>query len=172
MPQTSLLVNRSLPLTGNINGRAASLAWSFGDGQTATNVSFLTSHAWTNSGDYTVTFTAYNNDNPLGVSGNLLVHVLPLTQPMLGSACVATNGFQFQFTGQTGATYVLQMATNLTPPIAWQSLQTLSCTGAVVQMTRSAPTNAAQFYRVMARSGGEKQKFGMQPSPPGRRLIE
>ena len=148
--QTELFVNRSLPLTGRITGRAARLEWSFGDGPTATNLSLFTSHAWNNSGDYTVTFTAYNNDNPAGVSSNLVVHVLPLFQPTLELPSIDTNGFQFQFTGQTNAIYLLQMTTNLSPPVVWQTLQTLNSTGGVIQMTDTTPTNAAQFYRVMA----------------------
>ena len=148
--QASLLVNRSLPLTGLITGRASRLEWTFGDGPIATNLSFITTHAWTNAGDYTVTCTAYNNDNPSGVSGDVLVHVLPLIQPLIETPCVANNRFQFQFTGQSNATYVLQITTNLAPPIAWQTLQTLSCTGGVVQATDPAATNMTQFYRVMA----------------------
>jgi PKD repeat protein len=145
-----MLVNRAVTLTGTITGRASRLEWSFGDGPIATNLSFITTHAWTNAGDYTVTCTAYNNDNPLGMSANVLVHVLPLTQPLLEASCLATNGFQFQFGGQSNATYLLQMATNLTPPVVWQTLQTLNSTGGVVQITDPSPTNSAQFYRIQA----------------------
>jgi parallel beta-helix repeat protein len=148
--QTQMLVNRAVTLTGTITGRASRLEWSFGDGPIATNLSFITTHAWTNAGDYTVTCTAYNNDNPLGMSANVLVHVLPLTQPLLEASCLATNGFQFQFGGQSNATYLLQMATNLTPPVVWQTLQTLNSTGGVVQITDPSPTNSAQFYRIQA----------------------
>jgi hypothetical protein len=148
--QASLLANRSLPLTGLITGRASRIEWSFGDGPIPTNLSFITSHTWTNAGDYTVTCTAYNNDNPSGVSGDVLVHVLPLIQPLIEAPGLAINSFQFQFAGQSNATYVVQMTTNLTPPVAWQTLQTLSCTGGVVQATDPAATNVAQFYRVLA----------------------
>ncbi len=75
--QTTLLVNRSLALTGQITGRASGLEWSFGDGTIVTNVSYFTSYLWTSPGDYDVIFTAYNTDNPGGVSTNLLVQVLP-----------------------------------------------------------------------------------------------
>jgi hypothetical protein len=150
-PQTNLLVNRSLVLTGQITGRAAGLEWSFDDGTILTNVSYFTSHVWTNAGDYSVVFTAYNTDNPGGVSTNLVVHVLPLAQPWLqpASFSMSPDGFQFQFNGQADAIYTVQVATNLVPPIVWQDLQTITSTGGVVQVTDpNAPNAGTSFYRV------------------------
>ena len=149
--QTTLLVNRSLALTGQITGRAAGLEWSFGDGTIVTNVSYFTSHLWTSPGDFNVVFTAYNADNPGGVSTNLLVHVLPLVPPLLQPASFSmssTNGFQFQFNGQSNAIYTAQVTTNLDPPVVWQNLQTITSTGGVVQITDANATNATSFYRV------------------------
>jgi len=149
--QTNVLVNHSLALAGLITGRAAGLEWSFGDGIIVTNVSYFTSHLWTNAGDYNVIFTAYNTDNPGGVSTNLLVHVLPLALPWLQPASFSmssTNGFQFQFNGQADAIYTVQMATNLDPPIVWQNLQTIASTGGVVQVMDANATNVTSFYRV------------------------
>ena len=154
--QTNLLVSppgshRPGFFQGIITGRAAYVAWSFGDGPTFTNFGAGSSHQWTNSGDYTVTFTAYNNDNPTGVSTNTVVHVLPLNVPQLQSAVLLTNGFQFQFAGQLSANDTIQYTTNLTPPVAWQTLQTIiySSEGAI-QINDSACTNTARFYRVLA----------------------
>jgi hypothetical protein len=149
--QTSLLVNRSLALTGLIAGRASGLQWSFGDGTIVSNVDYFTSHVWTNAGDYPVVFTAYNTDNPGGVSANLLVQVLSLAPPSLqpGSFSVSsTNGFQFQFSGQSNAVYTVQVTTNLAPPVVWQNLQTITGTGGVVQVTDANATNGTGFYRV------------------------
>jgi hypothetical protein len=149
--QTNLLVNHSLALTGQITGRAAELEWSFDDGTILTNVSYFISHAWTNPGDYSVIFTAYNTDNPGGVSTNLLVHVLPLVQPLLqpDSFSMSSGGdFQFQFNGQADAIYTVQVATNLIPPIVWQDLQTITSTGGVVQVTDPNAPNGMSFYRV------------------------
>ena len=150
-PETNLLLNHSLALAGQITGRAAGLEWSFGDGTILTNVSYFTSHAWTNTGDYSVVFTAYNTDNPGGVSTNLVVHVLPLAQPWLETALLSMSpdGFQFQFNGQADAIYTVQVATNLIPPIVWQDLQTITSTGGVVQVTDpNAPNAGTSFYRV------------------------
>lgn len=146
--QTNLLVNRALALSGRITGRASRLEWSFGDGPAVANVSYITSHMWTNAGEYTVTFTAFNNDNPTGVSTNLVVHVLPLKEPQLRSAAMTDNSFSFEFSGQAEANYYVETATNLNPPVTWQALQTISSTGGVVQVVDSTPTNATQFYRV------------------------
>jgi parallel beta-helix repeat protein len=150
-PETNLLVNHSLALTGQISGRAAGLEWSFGDGTIVSNVSYFISHAWTNTGDYSVIFTAYNTDNPGGVSTNLLVHVLPLVQPWLEPSSFSissTGNFQFQFNGQADAIYTVQVATNLIPPIVWQDLETITSTGCVVQVTDPNAPNGMSFYRV------------------------
>jgi uncharacterized membrane protein len=108
-------------------------------------------YAWTNAGNYTVTFTAYNNDNPAGVSASTVVEVLPLTVPELQQAAMQTNGFQFQFTGQTSANYTIQYTTNLTPPASWNTLQNIYySTGGLYQITDPAATNSPRFYRVQA----------------------
>ena len=154
--QTNLLVSppgsfRPGFFQGIITGRAAYVAWSFGDGPTITNAGASISHQWTNSGDYTVTFTAYNNDNPAGVSTNTVFQVLPLNTPQLQSAVLLTNGFQFQFAGQLSVNYTIQYTTNLTPPVTWQTLQTIYYSSeGTIQINDSAWTNTARFYRVLA----------------------
>jgi len=150
-PQTSSFVGRTWNFTGQITGRAAGLSWDWGDGSAATNVSYTTSHAWTNAGNYSVTFTAYNNDNPAGVSASTVIDVLPLTMPQLLAAAMQTNGFQFQFTGQTSANYTILYATNLMPPVSWNTLQSINnSTGGLYQITDPAATNGPRFYRVQA----------------------
>jgi len=136
-----------LPLTGEIMGSASRMEWSFGDGPTYTNLSYFTLHQWTNPGDYTVTFTAFNADYPGGVSTNLLVHVVPLESTALSVGGLSKTTFQLSFAGQPGVTYVVEQATNLAPPVLWQTVQTLSSTGALMQVTDSKATNAMRFYR-------------------------
>lgn len=148
--QTSLLVNSPLTLTGHITGRASRLAWEFGDGPAVTNVSYTTAHTWADAGDYRVTFTAFNADNPGGVSASLLLRVLPYNQPLLQSVGRLPNGFRFEFSGETGRSYTVEMATNLSPTVLWHTVQTISSTGGQVQVTDPATTNAAQFYRMRA----------------------
>jgi len=148
--ETNLLVNRYATFAGSFTGRASEITWSFGDEQVFTNYGALgISHLWTNFGDYVVTYTAYNYDNPAGVSTNITVHVQPLDVPQLQSAVLLTNGFQFQFAGQLDANYTVQYSTNLTPPVAWQTLQNIYfSTGGVYQITDPAATDATRFYRV------------------------
>jgi len=132
-----------------VNGRASRLAWFFGDGTNLTNASqFGACRTWTNVGDYSVTFTAYNADYPNGVSTNVIVHILPFQVPVLSSAIIVGNNFTFQFAGQSNANYSVQYATNLTPPITWLGLRSLTGTGGVAQVTDTAATNARRFYRV------------------------
>jgi hypothetical protein len=57
-----------------IFGRASSSCWDFGDGVSVTN-QFLVSHSWSVPGNYTVTFTAFNDDHPGGVSATMTVYV-------------------------------------------------------------------------------------------------
>ena len=149
--QISDFAGRTWNFSGQVTGRAAGLSWAWGDGTSTTNVSYFASHVWTNSGDYTVTFTAFNPDNPIGVSTNLLVHALPLNPPLLEFPALTTNGFFCQFNGQSNAIYILQRATNLTPPIAWSLVKTIPNYGGVVQITNANATSMTEFYRVLAR---------------------
>ncbi len=136
-------------LFGTFQGHAAFLTWSFGDGPTYSNLDGTTAHTWTNTGDYPVIFTAYNNDNPNGVSTNLVVHVQPVLPVQMQSPALLSNGFSFQFTGQATANYTIQYTTNLSPPIVWQTLQGFRLTNqATVQILDASLTNAARFYRV------------------------
>jgi len=143
------VVERGLmPLAGQVFGRATRVAWSFGDGSTLTNASYLlTSHQWTNAGDYIVTFTAFNIDNPAGVSTNLTVHVIPIVPPSLSAVGLSTTGFSLAFPSQAGAYYVLEKTTNLTEPVLWQTISTNSGTG-ILRIVDPNATNASGFYRI------------------------
>jgi len=146
---TNLFVSRFDSFTGLFSGRPSYLSWSFGDGTVLTNGAGTVGHKWTNTGDYNVTFTAYNMDNPLGVSTNVVVSVQPFTIPQLQPTVSLTNGFGFQFAGQTNATYFVQYTTNLVPPVTWQTLQTIFYnTQNLIQFTDGSGTNMARFYRV------------------------
>jgi len=142
-----VVANGVLLLSGKVLGRASRLEWSFGDGPVFTNLSYLTSHSWTNPGDYNVTFTAYNADNIGGVSTNLIVHVVPLASPQLTVGGLNGTNFSLTFPGQPGVTYVVEQTTNLVPPVLWQTVRTLMSTGAVMQVTDTKATNTMRFYR-------------------------
>ena len=148
--ETNLLVNHFAYFHGSLTGLVSRVTWSFGDGPTVTNQGVNIFHMWTNSGDYDVSFTAYNYDHPIGVSTNVSVHVDPVFSPLLQSPAMTTNGFEFQFMGQDGVTYDLLVATNLTPPIIWNHQQSFFPTGGVVQVKVTNATNPATFYRIVA----------------------
>lgn len=139
----------SLPLNGQVTGWASRVGWDYGDGSILTNASLLsTSHVWTNAGDYTVTFTAFNADNPGGVSTNLLVHVVPLEAPIITTGGLSGTNFSLGFPGQPGVTYMVEQATNLDAPVTWQTVGTVFSTGGVMQVVDVKATNNMRFYRV------------------------
>jgi PKD repeat protein len=147
--QTNLLVNRFGSFSGMFSGQASSVTWAFGDGQVLSNPGVTVAHEWTNAGTYTVTFTAFNNDNPAGVANNISIFVQPLNPPQLQAGVLLTNGFEFQFAGQTNANYTIQYATNLVPPVAWQTWQTIySSSGGLQQITDTNTVPGTKFYRV------------------------
>ncbi len=149
--QTNVFVGHVVPFIGTITGRAAYVAWNFGDGPTITNADYYPSHHWTNTGTYTVVFTAYNNDNPAGISASMVMQVVLVDPPQLQSPSVLSNSIHFQFSTQMGANYAVQYATNLTPPVTWQTLEDINFSlGGVYQIQDSPATNAARFYRVQA----------------------
>jgi hypothetical protein len=138
----------AMPLYGQVVGRASRLEWSFGEGLVLTNLSYVTSHVWPNPGEYPVTFTAYNADNPDGITTNLLVRVVPLVPPPLTAEGLNGTNFSLSFPGQSGVTYLIEQTTNLVPPVTWQTVRTILSTGALMQVTDPRATNAMRFYRV------------------------
>lgn len=150
--QTNTLVGSFHPLAfwASITGRVSRIDWDFGDGVVVTNVGYASPlHWWTNAGTFSIKGTAYNNDNPAGVSASSIIEVLPLIAPGLESVFLQTNGFKFAFEAQQGARYTVQYATNLAAPVTWNTLQTIfSSPGGPTQITDPAWTNSARFYRV------------------------
>lgn len=149
-------LNRPVSFRNEIAGRVSRIDWDFGDGTRLTNASYAVVHSYTAPGTYEVTSTAYNKDRPEGVSAGVVIQVVPVTVPALGSAAMGTNGFTLNlgFAPQSyyPVAYVLQYATNLVDPVAWHSLQTIySSGGGAVNFTDPAATNdPVRFYRVLA----------------------
>lgn len=148
VPDTNVVQGVSLSLTGLVEGRAFGLAWDFGNGAIATNVSYLTLHNWSDPGDYIITFTAFNNDNPDGVSTNVLMHVEPLESPELSMGGLTNTQFSMEFTSQAGVGYVVEQATDLVSPVVWSTVTNLTGTGSMEQVVDTMATNAMRFYRV------------------------
>jgi hypothetical protein len=136
-------------LKGQVTGRATRVGWWFGDGSMLTNASALNvGHAWTTAGDYTVTFAAFNTDHPEGVATNFVVQVVPLIPPAISVGGMNGSSFSLNFFAQQFVIYAVEQTTNLTPPIAWSSVTTISGNDQTVQVTDASATNMMRFYRV------------------------
>jgi hypothetical protein len=97
------------------------------------------------------TFTAFNADNPGGVTASAVIHVDPVFAPSLaGGGIVNATNFQFQFAGQAGVSYTVQYATNLATPITWQTVTNFTGMEGIMPIVDTKATNAARFYRVLA----------------------
>ena len=149
-PTNSVLPNRLLAFTGRVTGRASRIEWSFGDGPVVTNISYMTTHSWSIPGDYTVTFTAYNDSNPSGVSTTMIVNVVAIESPSWVSILKTNNSFRFSFNTQVGVSNVIDYATNLSPPVIWIPLKTSVATNVLMSELDTNPTNATRFYRLRA----------------------
>ncbi len=137
-----------VPVSAQLIGRASWLLWSYGD-ETFTTNNLAGFHTWTNAGDYTVTFTAFNADYPAGYSTNLIVQVVPLVLPTVTFGGWSNNAFTLSFLSQAGVSYRVQRTADLTPPAVWQTVTTLvNSPGGVLQVIDPAATDAIRFYRV------------------------
>jgi hypothetical protein len=83
---TNVAVVTPLNFSASVSGKAAFNWWNFGDGTVVSNRPY-TAHAWSSAGDYLVTFRAFNNDYPAGVSATMVVHVViqPVHYVAIGS---------------------------------------------------------------------------------------
>ena len=72
---TNFAVGYANGFQGLINGHASANQWDFGDGTVVSNLLAVT-HSWAATGDYNVILTAYNDDNPGGVSATVTVQVV------------------------------------------------------------------------------------------------
>lgn len=140
----------NLILSGLLNGRATRVAWDFGDGASLTAASSMNPvHAWAKAGDYTVTFTAFNQDHPAGVSASTSVHVIALVNPSLISSQLSGTNFTLTFSAQPGVVYYIDQTANLVPPVVWTPVATnWLAAGGLAQVTDPSATNAARFYRI------------------------
>ncbi len=66
----------SLASSVQVGEVAVTSSWDFNDGTAISNQTQVV-HAWTTPGDYTVTYTAFNDSNPSGVSTTQIIHVQP-----------------------------------------------------------------------------------------------
>ena len=71
---TNAATGFAIEMTGVIDGQPTGSRWSLGDGFEATNLPFL-AHAWNTSGQFTLTLTTWNDEDPGGVSTSVTVTI-------------------------------------------------------------------------------------------------
>ncbi len=72
---TNVATGFIVDFAGQISGHATANCWNLGDGTIVSN-ELLVSHSWPAAGNYTITFTVFNTDNPAGVSASVTLFVL------------------------------------------------------------------------------------------------
>lgn len=146
-PYEDAVAGKFFVLSGAVSGRVSRVAWNFGDGSNLTNESFFNvRHIWTNAGNFTVSFTAYNADFPNGVSTNLNVPVVPLIVPSLSLEVSKTN-LSFLFPTQPGLLYWLEQTASLTPP-NWQTVAGMTATNSTMKLMLPNTADPTRFYRI------------------------
>ena len=100
---TNVATQFTVDFIGTIDGHASYNVWDFGDGTLVSNRLYL-SHTWTAGGNYPVTLTAYNQDNPEGVSATTMLIVLQ--NPMHHVALDSVNPVAPYLSWDTAATNI------------------------------------------------------------------
>jgi hypothetical protein len=72
---TNVATGFTVNFAAQISGHATANIWNFGDGTISSN-QLTFAHNWSAPGNYTVTFTVFNTDNPGGVSASAAISVL------------------------------------------------------------------------------------------------
>ena len=70
------LAGQELSFIADVEGVPVSNRWDFGDGAFSTNVSYV-SHSWSTVGEYRVALTAWNDDNPNGITSVKSIYITP-----------------------------------------------------------------------------------------------
>jgi hypothetical protein len=110
---TNVAIGYAVGLAGAIAGKVSASAWDFGDSTVLSNQLYA-SHAWTNGGDFPVVLTAYNQDNPGGISATATVHVVG--QPIHYVSLDSTNPVPPFTSWDTAATNIQSAVEAATAP--------------------------------------------------------
>ena len=96
-----------------------------------------------------VSFKVTDSGTPaLSATQQFSIFVLRPTSPVLTQPAISNGIFSLLIGGDSGPDYVLQMATNLTPPVTWQPLQTNLSAAPPFIFTDAATNAGSKFYRV------------------------
>ncbi len=72
---TQAVVKYNVSFTADVQGQSCDNIWSLDGGTKMTNTAYV-NHSWETSGDYTIILTAYNHDNPSGISATQTVSIV------------------------------------------------------------------------------------------------
>ena len=105
----------------------------------------LINAAMTNAGNYSVVISS-----PFGSVASSVAALTVLVPPQHFTGQFAGGGLQIQFSGTPTYSYILQSATNLTPPVNWQPVLTNSADGnGNWQFADTNLNNGQKFYRAV-----------------------
>jgi plastocyanin len=99
------------------------------------------------AGSYTLSAIASDGGGVTATNSVSISVVTPLTAALTNSAVISGSNFQFSYLANTGLSYVVQRAANLSPP-NWISLVTNVAASNPVVFIDTHATNSPNFYRV------------------------
>ena len=143
---TNVFATQSVRLRTS-SGNITNWVWNFGDGNSVTNTSGNTTHAYAAAGTYTVSLTA---NGPGGANTtNVVDEVTVYGQPTLGSPVLSGGDLTFSGTGGIpDAQYRILTSTDVALPLAnWTPLaiNRFAADGSY-SYTQSSLTNTAKFF--------------------------
>lgn len=149
---TNIFATQSVTFTTASTGTITNWIWSFGDGNSVTNVSNASvNHTYASVGTYTVGLTV---KGPAGSSTTTRAsYIVASPNPTIGSAQISNGQFILSGSnGPAGVQYRILGTTNLALPLAsWTPLFTnVFGTDGSYSYTNSSATNAASFFQLVS----------------------
>jgi PKD repeat protein len=146
----NVFVTQSVAFTDTSSGNITNWVWNFGDGNSVTNSSGSTTHAYAAAGAYTVSLTANgpSGSSTINVVGSVTVYArLTLGSPVLSADSLTISGTG----GIPDAQYRILTATDVSLPLAsWTTVATSTfAEDGSYSYTQSSLTNAASFFRLV-----------------------
>jgi PKD repeat protein len=149
---TNIFATQSVAFTDASTGSITNWIWSFGDGNSVTNVSNASvNHTYASVGTYTVSLIV---TGPAGSSTTTRTsYILASPKPTIGSAQISNGQFILSGSnGPAGVQYRILTSTNLALPLAsWTPVFTsVFATDGSYSYTNSSATNAASFFQFVS----------------------